>query len=156
HLQRAVAVSRDPQEADGGGFPRVAFRQGVLPPVALDPGDAALVLDRVPELLVDRSHHGRGHRIVVPYAGQAQKIARKLRTARMDDEGPAHSEDSTEKASFEDDIVPWRSLSGSRAGRGGRAGGRPVVPGKRERGKVDFIRKLEQTLQCGGSRKEGR
>jgi hypothetical protein len=73
----------------------------------------------------------------------------------MEDEGSAHSEGSTEKAGFEDDIVSRRSLTGSR-GRGcGRASGRPVVPSERERGEVDFMRKLEESVQCGGSGIEG-
>ena len=73
----------------------------------------------------------------------------------MEDEGSAHSEDSTEKAGFEDDIVSRRRLSGSR-GRGcGQAGCRPVVPSERERGEVDFMRELEEALQGGGPRIEG-
>ena len=68
----------------------------------------------------------------------------------MEDEGSAHSEDATEKTGFEDDIVSRRSLTGSR-GRGcGRADCRPVVPSEHERGEVDFMRKLEEALQCGG------
>ena len=73
----------------------------------------------------------------------------------MEDEGSVHSEDSTEKAGFEDDIVSRRSLTGSR-GRGcGQAGCRPVVPSERERGEVDFMRKLEEAVQCGGPWIEG-
>ena len=73
----------------------------------------------------------------------------------MDDEGSAHSEGSTEQAGFEDDIVSRRSLTGSRGRRCGRAGGRPVVPSKHERGEVDFMHKLEEAFQCGGPRIEG-
>src|SRR5207253_4196321 len=73
-LQRAVAISRDPQEAHGGWLPRAAFRQGELPPEPLDAGDAALVLDRLPKLLVDDSHLGSGRRLAVPYTGQAEEI----------------------------------------------------------------------------------
>ena len=73
----------------------------------------------------------------------------------MEDEGSVHSEDSTEKAGFEDDIVSRRSLTGSR-GRGcGLAGCRPVVPSECERGEVDFMRKLEEADQCGGPWIEG-
>jgi hypothetical protein len=73
----------------------------------------------------------------------------------MEDERSAHSEDSTEKAGFEHDIVSRRSLTGFR-GRGcGQARCRPVVPGERERGEVDFMRELEETLQSGGPRIEG-
>src|SRR5205823_8011336 len=135
----AVAVSRDPQEAHGGRFPRAAFRQGELPPEALDPGDAALVLDRLAKLLVDDSRLGSGRRFAVPYAREAEEIARKLRAARMDDKGSPHSERSTEKAGFEDDIVSRRSLAGFRGRGHWRAGGRPVVLSKHERGDVDFM-----------------
>ena len=72
----------------------------------------------------------------------------------MKDEGSAHSKDATEKTGFEDDIVARRSLTGPR-GRGcGRADRRPVVPGERERGEVDFMRKLDKALQCGRPRIE--
>jgi hypothetical protein len=104
---------------------------------------------------VDDSRLGRGHRFAVPYAREAEEIARKLRAARMDDEGSPHSERSTEKAGFEDDIVSRRSLAGSR-GRGcWRAGGRPVVLSKHERGEVDFMRELEKAVQRGGPGMEG-
>jgi hypothetical protein len=147
----AVAVSRDPQEAHGGGLPQAALRQEKLPPQALDASDSALVLDRLPKLLVDYSYLGRGRRFAVPYAREAEEIARKLRAARMEDEGSAHSEGSTEKAGFEDDIVSRRSLTGCR-GRGcGRAGGRPVVPSERERREVNFMRELKEAAQSGGS-----
>jgi hypothetical protein len=69
----------------------------------------------------------------------------------MEYEGSAHSERTTEKASFEDDIVSRGSLTGSR----GRAGGRPVVPSEHERGEVDFVRKLEEASKCGGPWMEG-
>src|SRR5262245_28653005 len=151
-------MSRAPRNADGGGLPLVAFRERELPPQAFDANDLALVLDRLPKLLVDDFHLGRGGRSVVPYAGQAEEIARKLRAVRMDDEGSAHSEDSTEKAGLEDDIVSRRCLSGAR-GRGcrraGRAGGRPVVLSERERGEVDFTREFDEAVQCGRARVEG-
>jgi hypothetical protein len=52
-------------------------------------------------------------------------------------------------------LVSRRSLTGSR-GRGcGQGGCRPVVPSERERGEVDFMRKLEEADQCGGPRIEG-
>ena len=73
----------------------------------------------------------------------------------MEDEGSAHSEDSTEKAGFEDDIVPGRSLTGVR-GRGfGQAGCRPVVLSEYERREIDFMRKLEEAGQCGSPWIEG-
>ena len=73
----------------------------------------------------------------------------------MEDEGPAHAEDSTEKAGFEDDIVPRRSLTGSRRSRWQRAVGRPVVLSEHECGEVDFTGQLEQAFQCRGSGIEG-
>ena len=74
----------------------------------------------------------------------------------MEDEGSAHSEDSTEEAGFEDDVVSRRSLTGFRGSGCGRAGGRPVVPGEHERGEVDFMRELEEAVQRGGPGIEGR
>jgi hypothetical protein len=50
HPERAVAVSRD------------------LPSQPLDASHAVLGLDRLPKLLVDDSHLGRGRRFAVPYA----------------------------------------------------------------------------------------
>src|SRR5438067_12989515 len=73
----------------------------------------------------------------------------------MDDEGSPHSEGSTEKAGFEDDIVSRRSLDGSRGRGRRRAGGRPVVLSKYERGEVDFMRELQEAVQCRGPRMEG-
>jgi hypothetical protein len=98
-------VSRNPQQAHRGRLPRAELRQGELPPQALDADDVALVLDRLPKLLVDSSHLGRGCRFVVSDARKAEQIARKFRVPRMEYEGSAHSERTTEKASFEDDIV---------------------------------------------------
>src|SRR6478752_2398587 len=125
-----------------------------MPPQALDACHAALVLDRLPKLLVDDSHLRRG-RLAVSYRRKPEEVARKFRAACMKDEGSAHSKDATEKTGFEDDIVSRRSLTGSR-GRGcGRAGCRPVVPSECERGEVDFMRKLEEAAQCGAPWIEG-
>jgi hypothetical protein len=73
----------------------------------------------------------------------------------MEDEGSVHSEDSTEKASFEDDIVSRRSPTGSRGSGCAAAGGGPVVPSEHERGEVDFMRKLDEASECGGPWIEG-
>jgi hypothetical protein len=73
----------------------------------------------------------------------------------MEDEGSVHSEGSTEKASFEDDIVSRRSLTGSRGWGCGRVGRRPVVTGEYEGGEVDFMRKLEEASKCAGAWIEG-
>src|SRR6185436_6583490 len=78
-LQRPLAVTRDPQEAHRRRLARASLGQGELPPEALDAGHPALVLDRLPELLIDHAHLGRGRRPVIPYASETQKIARKLR-----------------------------------------------------------------------------
>jgi hypothetical protein len=61
----------------------------------------------------------------------------------MKDEGSAHSEDSTEKTRFEDDIVSRRSLTGAWERGCERTDGRPVVPSEHERGEVDFMRKFD-------------
>ena len=47
---------------------------------------------------------------------------------------------------LEDDIVSRRSLPGARGRRCRRAGGRPVVLSERERGEVDFMRKLKEAV----------
>src|SRR5439155_12586247 len=148
-LQPSVAVSRDPQEAHGRRLLGAALRQGKLPPQALDAGDAALILDRLPKLLIDGSHLGSGRRFAVPYARETEKIAGKLCATRMEDESSAHSEGATEKAGFEDHVVSRRSLAGSRGIGCGGADGRPVVPSEHEGGEIDLMRELEEPLQCG-------
>ena len=96
-----------------------------------------------------------GRRFVVPHAREAEEIAGKLRAARMEDEGSAHSEGSTEQTGFEDHVISRRSLAGSR-GIGCRwAVGRPVVLSEHECGEVDFMRKLEEAFQRGGPGIEG-
>src|SRR5215471_3114033 len=105
-----------------------SLRQGILPPQALDAGDAARILDRLAKLLVDYPHLRSSRRFAIPYAGEAKEIAWKLRAARMEDKGSAHSEDSAEKTSFEDHIVSRRSLSGLWRRRCRRACTGPVVP----------------------------
>src|SRR5215510_4948731 len=134
---------------------RGALRQGKLPPQAFDTGNAAFVLDRLAELLVDNSHLGRGGRSAVPYTRKAEEIGWKLRAARMDNESSTHSEDSAKKAGFEDDIISRRSLTGLRLGQCQRTVSRPVVLSERECREVDFMGKLEEAFQCGGPRIEG-
>src|SRR5262245_55017477 len=73
----------------------------------------------------------------------------------MEDEGSAHSENSAEKAGFEDDIISGRSLTGPRLRRGRGAVSRPVVLSEHKCREVDFMRKLEKAFQCRGSRIEG-
>jgi len=115
----------------------------------LDPRYAAIVLDRRPKLLVDRPHRRAGRRFAVPDARQTEEIARKLGAARVQDEGPSHSEDSAEKASLEHDVVPWGGLTGFGRRRRRRVRARPVVPSEHEGRKVDFVGKLEEALQSG-------
>jgi hypothetical protein len=66
----------------------------------------------------------------------------------MEYEGSAHSESSTEKAGFEDDIVSRRSLTGSRG----------VVQSSRANAnaaKSTSMRKLDEASECGGPWMEG-
>ena len=72
----------------------------------------------------------------------------------MKDEGSVHSKDATEKSGFEDDIVSRRRLTGFRFRRRAWARGRPVIPREYERGKIDFMRELDEALQCGRPRIE--
>ena len=74
----------------------------------------------------------------------------------MDNEGAAHTEDAAKQTRFEHDIVSGRILSGARR-QGGRwaGGGRPIVPGERERGEVDFMRQLDETVQRAGPGSQG-
>src|SRR5205823_3267231 len=117
--------------------------------------DATLALDRVPKLLVDDSYLGIGQRVVVTHAREAEEIGWKLRAVRVEDEGSAHSEHSTEKARFEDDIVSRRSLAGFGSGRCREARARPVVPSKDKSRKVHLMGELEEAFQCGSPRIEG-
>jgi hypothetical protein len=74
----------------------------------------------------------------------------------MEDERPAHSKDSAEKAGLENHIVSWRSLSGCRRRRCRLAHTGPIVLSEHESGEVDFTRKLEEAPQGGCPRIEGR
>src|SRR5512132_4334634 len=135
-LQTPVAISRDLQEADGRRLLGAALRQGQLPPESLDAGNAALVLDRLPKLLIHGFHRGSGRRFTVPHARETVEIARELRALRMENEGSAHSENATEKTRFENHVVPRRSLTGFGEIGSGRAVGRPVIPSEHERGEI--------------------
>ena len=106
-------------------------------------------LDRLPKLLVDRSHLRRGRRFAVSYAREAEEIAWKLSAVRMEDKGSAHSEGSAEKAGFEDDVVSRRSLGGFGRRRCRWTRARPVVPSEHKSSEVDFMSKFEEPLQCG-------
>ena len=79
----------------------------------------ALVLDGLPELLVDGPAPRQGSRLAVADAGQAEEVGRKLRAARVEDEGAAHPEGPAEQARLEDDVVARRGLTRCR-GRGAR------------------------------------
>ena len=98
--------------------------------------------------------HGGG-RAVVAYAREAEQISWKLGAAGVQDEGSAHSQDSAEKAGFENDIVSRRRLARHRRRLCSRAVRRPVVLSEHERRKVNFARQLEKTFQCAGPGIEG-
>ena len=110
---------------------------------------AALVLDRLAELLADDLHLVGGDRFAVSHAGETEEIGRKLRAAGMEDEASAHAEHAAEQAGFEDDIVSRRGLTGLRFGGSGRADGGPVVLREHEGGKVDLAGKLDEAFQRG-------
>src|SRR5262245_60972979 len=74
----------------------------------------------------------------------------------MKNERSVHSEGSTEEAGFEDNVVPWRSLAGFRGRRLGWSIARPIVLREHEGGKVNFLRELQETLECRGPGIEGR
>ncbi len=141
-------ASRDPQEAHSRRFLRAALGDGELPPGALDPGDAALALDRLPELVVDASHLGGGRYLVVAHAGEAEEIAGEFRAVRVEDERAAHSEGTAEKTGLEDHVVARRGLALLRRVGGGVALGRPVVLCEHERREIDLTREVDQPLQC--------
>src|SRR6476620_981876 len=88
--QRAIAVAGNLQEAESGRLLIGARRQRELPPMTLNAGHPALILDRSPDLLVDRTHLGRGGLAAVPNRCQAKKIGRKFRPVGMKDESPPH------------------------------------------------------------------
>jgi hypothetical protein len=131
-------------EAHGGRLLRTERRQGVLPQQALDACDTALVLDRLPKLLVE-ALISEGV-VASPYHTHVnlRRSLGSFEPLAWEDEGSAHSKDSTEQACFEDDIVSRRGLTGFRDRGRGRPGCSPVVPRKYERGEVDFMRKLEE------------
>src|SRR5262249_6470030 len=148
--ERAVAVSRDPEEAHGRRLAGAALRQGELPPQTLDTAEAALVLDRLPKLLIDRSHLGRGQRLAVPDAGETKEIARKLGAARVENERSAHSQDAAEQPGLEHHIVARSGLTSFLGIGCGWAMGRPVVSSEHEGREIDLVRELEEPPQgCG-------
>src|SRR4029077_2912752 len=108
---------------------------------------ATLVLDCFPDFLVDDSHLGRRQR-VVPYAREAQEIARKLRPTCMQNKGSAHSQDATEKTGFEHNVISRRRLTRPRLRRSRRAARRPVILCKDKRREIDFLGEFKESLQC--------
>src|SRR5205814_3705845 len=85
HVQAAVAVPRDAQEADRRRLVVAAHGERELPPQPLDRAAAALGLDRLAELLVDRANLRRAGGRVVADRGQPDQVARQLRTVRVED-----------------------------------------------------------------------
>ena len=146
HLQGAVAVPSNPQQAHHRRLSLAALREGELPPQALDVGEASLVLDRLLQLLADDANL-RGGRLSVAYRGQAEEIGRQLRASGVEDEGSAHPEHAAEEPGLEDDVVPRRGLTGVGGGGRGRVDGRPVVLREDECGEVDLVRELDEPLE---------
>jgi hypothetical protein len=151
----APLLSRDFQQADGRRLFRRARRERKLPPFSFDAGETAFILDRFAKLLADDFHHGGCGRSVVAYAREAKEIGWKLRAAGMQNEGSAHSEDSTEQPGLEDNIIPRGCLT--RRGRGLSSWGvrRPVVLSERKRREIDFARQLQEPFQRAGPGTEG-
>src|SRR5262249_42580332 len=116
-LQGAAAVSRDPEEAQERRFHRTMLRQRELPPQPIDASEGPLILDGLPELLVDDPNLGSGRLLPVQDAGETEEVAGKLRAARGEDEGAAHSEDPAEESGLEDHVVAGGSLTRSLRGR---------------------------------------
>src|SRR3954451_12553759 len=84
-LEQPEAVAHDPQEADGRRLAWPACCQRVLPPEPLDVGTPALVLDRLAQLLTDPVCARLGSGFVIPDRGEAEKVGRELRAARVED-----------------------------------------------------------------------
>jgi len=125
----------------------------VLPPESLEPVEAALLLDRLAELLVHAAHVGRGQGLGVAHRRHSEEIGRQLRTLGVEDERAAHAEGSAEETRLENDVVTRRCL-GRGAGIGGAA--RPVVLREDERGEVDLPRQLHQPVEGRDARVEDR
>src|SRR4029079_18617803 len=104
-LEAALPIARDPEEADGRWLALAAERERVLPPVALEPGQTAFLLDRLPELLVDGPHVGRREGLRVPHGRHAEQIGGQLGALRVQDERAAHAQRAAEQASFEHHVV---------------------------------------------------
>src|SRR5437764_3488589 len=82
HVQAAVAVPRDAQEAHRRRFFLAPHGERELPPQPLDRTAATLGLDRLAELLVDRANFRRAGRRVVPDGGEPEQVAGQLRIGR--------------------------------------------------------------------------
>src|SRR5687768_4927407 len=151
HDQAAVAVPRDAQEAHGRWLVLTPRGERELPPQALDRAAATLGLDRLAELLVDRANLRLAGGRVVTNSGQPEQIARQLRTVRVEDERAPHAERAAEQPGLEHHVVARGRLADL-----GRSRRGPVVLGEHERGEVDLLRELDEPVESGASRVEGR
>src|SRR5204863_10216741 len=105
-----------------------------LPPQPLDRAAATLDLDRLAELLVDRANLRRAGGRVVADGGQAEQVARELRTVRVEDERPPDAERPSEQPGLEDHVVARRRLADL-----GRIHRDPVVLSEHERSEIDLL-----------------
>ena len=150
---RPPSRSARPQEADRRRLALRAQRDGVLPPVALEPGQLALFLDRLAELLVDLPHVRRGEGIGVAHRGHAEQIGGQLGALCMEDERAAHAQRAAEQAGLEDDVVSWGGLT---LGNGVPLVAGPVVLREDERREVDLEGELNQSVERGDTGVEDR
>ena len=151
HVQATVAVSRDTQEAHGRRFVLAPHGERELPPQPLDRAPAALGLDRLAELLVDRANLRRSGGRVVADGGQPEQVAWQLRTVRVEDEGAPDAERAAEQSCLEHHVVARRRLAGL-----GRCGHGPIVLGEHEGGEIDLLRELDEPVEGGPPRVERR
>src|SRR6185295_10820902 len=141
HVYATVTVPRDAQEADRRRFVLAPHGKRELPPKPLDRAAATFRLDRLAELLVDRTNLRRAGGRVVADGGQPEQVARQLRTVRVDDERAPNAERAAEQPGLEHDVVARRRLA-----RFGRIRRGPVVPGEHERRKIDLLGELDEPV----------
>src|SRR6185437_1866080 len=110
-LEPARTIATDRQQRDRGRLELRLLREGQLPPVAFDPPDPALRLDRLAQLLVDLAYDRRRRGRVVADRRQSEQIRGELRAVGVKDERPADAERPAEEACLEDDVVARGGLS---------------------------------------------
>jgi hypothetical protein len=87
--------------------------------------------------------------LVVADGGQSEEVARQLRTVRVEDERAPDAERAAEQPGLEHHVVARRRLAGL-----GRIRRGPVVLGEHERGEIDFLGELDQSVEGGSPRVE--